>query len=193
MRVPHGAGQDVERRARPPQIENGASPGSSPANATIALLLLPIISALVLLVLTPIMAQAAETGNRDVPVHRAAPHVPRADLPDIPPVELGRQLATQRCSNCHALEPGSDKTFAAPLYDLFGRRSGTMPGYQFSPNMKALGAIWTPKSLSEWLAATTFDTPDIRMRHVGLPEPRTRAALITYISTLRGNAPAPAR
>jgi len=134
------------------------------------------------------MATRAEQAK--APPHTAADPVPRTDLSKYDPLELGRQTTIQRCGNCHALETG-EKKFAAPLTNLFGRTSGTVEGYIYSPNMKRLAVVWSPETLDNWLAATTFDTPDIRMRHVGLPEMRTRQAVISYIKTLDGNQPQP--
>lgn len=121
------------------------------------------------------------------PPHTAAPAVAVPEIAAGSAVELGDMLVHQRCANCHSVEPGV-KSFAAPLTNLFGRVSGTAEGYFFSPNMKNLAVTWSPKTLDDWLAATTFDTPDIRMRHVGIPEPRARAAVISYIGTLEGNS-----
>ena len=140
--------------------------------------------ALTLLALNPAKAQS------DTPPHSAAPAVAPADLTAMEPLELGRSVAIQRCSNCHALTP--EKTgFAAPLHSLYGRTSGTAEGYFFSPIMKNLAVEWSSSTLSNWLAQTTFDTPDIRMRHVGIEDPRTRQALIAYLGTLEGNRPKP--
>lgn len=132
---------------------------------------------------TQVLAVAAHAA--DAP-HTAAPPVAQPDLTAVPTLELGETLVRQRCANCHAIEPGAT-SFAAPLTGLFGRVSGTAEGYVFSPNMKNLAVSWSPETLDNWLAATTFDTPDIRMRHVGIPDARSRAAVIAYISTLEGN------
>lgn len=133
-----------------------------------------------------IVTFAAPSAMAESPPHTAAPSVAPVDLNAMPPLELGRAIAAQRCSNCHALAPG-EASLAAPLTNLYGRKSGTAEGYTFSPNMIRLGVTWSESALDSWLTTTTFDTPDIRMRHVGIPEPRTRAALIAYINTLEGN------
>lgn len=134
-----------------------------------------------------VMAAGSPGLAQDAP-HTAAPPVAQPDLTAVPTLELGETLVRQRCANCHAIEPGAS-SFAAPLTNLYGRVSGTAEGYLFSPNMKNLAVAWSPSTLDNWLTATTFDTPDIRMRHVGIPEPRSRAAVIAYISSLEGNAP----
>jgi len=124
--------------------------------------------------------------HADKPKHTAAPPVSEPIRPAVSELETGRDLVVQRCSNCHAIEEGAD-TFAPPLVGLFGRRSGTYEGFTYTPVMKNLNVEWSPSTLSDWLAATTFDTPDIRMRHVGLPDPILRRAVIAFIKTLPGN------
>lgn len=135
-------------------------------------------------------ARAEPVATQDPqPKHHAAPPVAPAHLTAMEPLELGRKLAMQRCSNCHALSTEGEKSLAAPLTGLFGRVSGTAEGYVFSPNLKNLAIVWSPRTLSNWLATTTFKTPDIRMRHTGIPDPRSRQALVAYLETLEGNQP----
>lgn len=104
-------------------------------------------------------------------------------------LDFGKMLVYQRCGNCHGLEPGDDR-FAAPLNHLFGRLPGMIEGFTFSSNLKGIGTPWTPSTLDNWLAQTTFDTPDIRMRHVGVVNLEQRQAIIAYLKTLPGNSSA---
>ncbi len=122
-------------------------------------------------------AQAAE------PANQTFQEEPKAIL------DFGKMLVYQRCGNCHGLEPGDDR-FAAPLNHLFGRKPGTIDGFTFSSNLKGIGTPWTPSTLDNWLAQTTFDTPDIRMRHVGIVNLQQRQAVIAYLKTLPGNSSA---
>ncbi len=109
-------------------------------------------------------------------------------LPPMSEVEFGRLLVTQRCANCHAVALGEDR-YAAPLHSLFGRKAGSLEGYTYSRNIKNLGIAWSASTLDNWLAQTTFDTPDIRMRHVGIPRQDQREAILAFLKTLPGNAP----
>ena len=53
--------------------------------------------------------------------------------------------------------------------------------------MKNINIAWSPSILDNWLEQTTFDTPDIRMRHVGIVNEVQRTAVITYLKSLPGN------
>ena len=118
--------------------------------------------------------------------HIAAPPVQDPQPPPMSELEFGRLIVMQRCGNCHTTDTET-KSFAAPLHGLFGRASASLDGYIYSPVMKNLNVVWTPDTLSQWLTATTFDTPDIRMRHVGVPKENERNAIIAFLKTLPGN------
>lgn len=121
-----------------------------------------------------------------------APQSEPQRFPAMEQVEFGRFLVTQRCANCHAVSEDEDR-FAAPLHNLFGRKAGSVDGKTYSINIKNLGIAWSPQTLDNWLEQTTFDTPDIRMRHVGIPKADQRAAVITYLKSLPGNGGEPAK
>lgn len=116
------------------------------------------------------------------------PAQPPPQLPPMSQVEFGKLLVTQRCANCHAVAIGQDR-YAAPLHDLFGRKAGSLKGYTYSSNIKNLNIAWSVSTLNDWLTQTTFDTPDIRMRHVGIPKQDQREAILAFLKTLQGNAP----
>ena len=116
------------------------------------------------------------------------PAQPPPQLPPMSQVEFGKLLVTQRCANCHAVAIGQDR-YAAPLHDLFGRKAGSLKGYTYSRNIKNLNIAWSVSTLNDWLTQTTFDTPDVRMRHVGIPKQDQREAILAFLKTLQGNAP----
>lgn len=38
---------------------------------------------------------------------------------------------------------------------MFGRKAGSVPGFTYSPALKASGLVWTATNLDRWLAAPT--------------------------------------
>ncbi len=116
------------------------------------------------------------------------PAQPPPQLPPMSQIEFGKLLVTQRCANCHAVAIGQDR-YAAPLHNLFGRKAGSLKGYTYSSNIKNLNVAWSASTLNDWLTQTTFDTPDIRMRHVGIPKEDQREAILAFLKTLHGNVP----
>ena len=63
----------------------------------------------------------------------------------------GRAIFLAQCSACHALT--AEHNGRGPsLYHLFGRRSGTVPGYAYSRAMKSAGIAWRDDTLARFIA-----------------------------------------
>lgn len=84
----------------------------------------------------------------------------------------------ERCIACHALE--YDRT--GPRHcGLFGRRSGSVPGFAYSEAMKRSGIVWTEATLDRFLAAPTRVVPGTTMGYAGISDPAERADLIAWL------------
>ncbi|NJD87913.1 MAG: c-type cytochrome [Betaproteobacteria bacterium] len=91
-----------------------------------------------------------------------------------------------RCFACHSLD--ADRT--GPRHcGLLGRRAGSVPGFDYSPAMRASGIVWDAKSLDRFLADPVGTVPGTSMGYAGIKEARERADLIAYLGKARcGNA-----
>ena len=58
----------------------------------------------------------------------------------------GQQFFTTHCSPCHATQPGVNK-IGPSLVGVVGRKSGSGPGYDYSPALKAANITWDEKTL----------------------------------------------
>lgn len=92
----------------------------------------------------------------------------------------------ERCFACHSLE--NDR--AGPRHcGLLGRRAGSVPGFDYSPAMRASGIVWDAKSLDRFLADPVGTVPGTSMGYAGIKDARERADLIAYLGKARcGNA-----
>ena len=72
----------------------------------------------------------------------------------------GHQVFASRCSVCHATEPGVNK-IGPSLAGVFGRKSGTEAGFDYSPALKAAAIMWDEKTLDQSfkILAPTFTVP----------------------------------
>jgi cytochrome c len=86
------------------------------------------------------------------------------------------------CVACHTLQPDEGNRAGPTLAGLFGRRIATLPGYSFSPALKALDIVWTPETVSKLfeLGPATF-TPGTKMPEQRIGLPAERAALVDFL------------
>ncbi|XP_031258564.1 cytochrome c-like [Pistacia vera] len=73
-------------------------------------------------------------------------------------------------------------SFAGPnLNGLFGRQSGTTPGYSYSAANKNMAVNWEEKTLYDYLLNPKKYIPGTKMVFSGLKKPHDRAHLIAYL------------
>jgi len=83
-----------------------------------------------------------------------------------------------RCLACHALQ--YDRT--GPRHcGLFGRKAGSVPGFDYSEAMKRSGIVWNAATLDRFLADPLGTVPGTTMGYAGIADARERADLIAYL------------
>ena len=109
----------------------------------------------------------------------AAPHAWSADG------DAGRgEEIYHRCLACHALNANR----VGPKHcGLFGRRSGTVPDYQYSSAMKKYGVIWNEETLAHFIQNPMQVVPGTKMGYAGIKDPQERADLIAYLKQATSN------
>lgn len=87
------------------------------------------------------------------------------------------------CSACHDASKGTNGV-GPTLKGIVSRRAGTVPGYSYSPALKAKQTRWTAKTLDAFLTAPARFAPGTRMP-LAVAAPQDRADLIAYLATLK--------
>lgn len=96
------------------------------------------------------------------------------------PVLRGQALYQTRCSGCHAV----DANDIGPLHrGVLGRRAGTVPGFDYSPALRASRLVWTRQTLDAWLRDPEALVPGQGMDEQVL-DPQERQDLIVYLASL---------
>lgn len=84
----------------------------------------------------------------------------------------------ERCLACHAM--AVDRT--GPRHcGLFGRRAGSMPGFEYSAAMKRSKIVWNAKTLDLFLSDPMRTVPGTSMGYAGVKDMNERRELITYL------------
>ena len=92
------------------------------------------------------------------------------------------KIVFARCALCHDVKPGPKKMGPA-LNGLFGRTSGTIAGFTYSPAMQKAKIRWDAKTLDAFLAKPSAVVPGNRMAFAGVPQAADRANLIAYLKS----------
>ena len=90
------------------------------------------------------------------------------------------KIVFARCALCHDVKPGPKK-MGPNLAGLFGRTSGTMAGFAYSPAMQKAKIRWDAKTLDTFLTKPSALVPGNRMAFAGVPKADDRANLIAYL------------
>ena len=97
-------------------------------------------------------------------------------------IKQGQRLWQQRCTDCHALD--TDET--GPRHrGVFGRRAGSIKGYDYSRALKRSQVTWDARSLDRWLTDPERFIPGQNM-DFKVSNAAERAALIAYLQSLSG-------
>lgn len=99
------------------------------------------------------------------------------------PTAGGAQIFQQQCALCHANRAGAQNKAGPNLYGIFGRKSGSLPGYRYSPAMRNAGIVWREQTLDRFLAAPNRFVPGTTMAYQGIPDEKVRQKLIAYLKS----------
>lgn len=87
----------------------------------------------------------------------------------------------QLCRVCHSLEKGGPHMIGPNLHGIFGKKSGTKAGFDYSEALLESEFVWTPRALEAWLAEPGRFLPGNRMSFVGVSDADDRADLVAYL------------
>jgi cytochrome c len=123
------------------------------------------------------------------PKEPAAPEVPLDQL--LASADVGRgQNSAQKCATCHTFDKGGKNLVGPNLWGILGRPKASLPGFNYSAGLKAMGGNWTIPDLMQFIANPKAMVAGTAMTFSGIPRATERADVIAYLNSLADN-PAP--
>ena len=93
---------------------------------------------------------------------------------------LGEKVFAQ-CKACHQVGDKAKNGVGPMLNGLFGRKSGTIEGYSYSPANKNSGIAWDEATFREYIKDPKAKIPGTKMIFGGLKDPKQIDDIVSYL------------
>ena len=92
----------------------------------------------------------------------------------------GEKIYAQ-CRVCHQVGEGAENQVGPVLNGLFGRKSGTIKGYNYTDANKNSGIVWDEPTFTEYIKNPKAKIPGTKMAYPGLKQENRIPDLIAYL------------
>ena len=99
--------------------------------------------------------------------------------------KAGQSVYKAKCAMCHGVTAKAPAGIGPRLFGVIGRKVGTLPGYTFSPAMKASGLTWTADAVKRFLANPQGTVRGTKMPFAPMTAAADRDNIAAYLATLR--------
>ena len=89
----------------------------------------------------------------------------------------GKMVFEKRCTGCHAMDVDRE---GPRLAGVFGRKAGSVAGFNYSAGLKSSGLTWDDATLERWLSDPDLVVKDNNMS-ISVPKAEERRDLIAYL------------
>ena len=86
-----------------------------------------------------------------------------------------------QCRACHQVGETAKNAVGPVLNGLFGRKSGTVEGYAYSPANKNSGITWDEATFRDYIKDPRAKIPGTKMIYAGLKDERRVTDLVAYL------------
>ncbi|WP_298503779.1 c-type cytochrome [uncultured Maribacter sp.] len=93
---------------------------------------------------------------------------------------LGKRMFIA-CAACHNLKKGEAHKVGPNLYGIFGKKSATTEGFEYSEALKTSEITWSEETIRKWMQDPAGYVPQTKMAFVGIKKEEQQTALIEYL------------
>jgi len=103
--------------------------------------------------------------------------------------DAAKQIFNNACRTCHTIRE-DDNRLGPNLHDIFGRKAGSLPNYNYSSAMKDAGFVWGEEKLEQFIAHPDEVVPGNNMKpYGGLASREDRAKIIAFLRSMTTSQP----
>jgi cytochrome c len=88
-----------------------------------------------------------------------------------------------KCRACHDIGEGAKNKVGPHLNNTFGRKAGSLEGFNYSDAMKNSGIVWDEANLDAYIADPKGKIPGNKMVFAGIKDEIDRKNLIAFLKT----------
>ena len=88
----------------------------------------------------------------------------------------------KKCAACHSIVQGGANKIGPALWNVLGRKAGSVSGYKYSKAMLAHGKPWSFEEMDGFLTKPKDWIKGTKMSFAGLKNANDRAAVILYMN-----------
>ena len=88
-----------------------------------------------------------------------------------------------QCRSCHAIAKGAPNLTGPNLYGAFGGKAASVPGFDFSDDLKNAHLTLDAPTLDKWIENPKALAPQTKMTFAGLKSAQDRYDVIAFLAT----------
>ncbi len=98
-------------------------------------------------------------------------------------VNAGQLLFNNACRTCHTVKEG-DNRLGPNLYNILGRKAGSVPNYAYSSAMRSADFVWDKETFDRFIENPDTVVPGNKMKPYDGLASAARAKVISFLESL---------